>query len=451
MAESEGKVFAFLEKYLMGPMGKVASWRFVRAIMAAGMAAIPFVIVGSMFLVFNILPETFPFLQSFFDNTFFRFEALYMLANKTTIGLLALYFGFTIGYEYTKIFAEEEELNLSPLNGGLLSIFALFMTIPQLVWENGEMALVNIINEDTTIIGGWEIIDEGLARLDATGVFSAIIMAILAVQLYRLCVKKNWIIKMPEQVPEGVSRSFTALIPAFVTAFVVLILNGILVLMGTDIFKLIQIPFGFVTNLTGSWLGMMVITFILHTLWIVGIHGSTIIGGLLTPIWLNNMQANIGGANIPYAGEFQTAFILLGGAGATLGLCVFMAFLAKSKQLSVLGKTSLVPGLFNINEPILFGLPVIYNPFMAIPFFLAPMVAASIGYWALSIGIVNPIVALMPWPTPPGVGAFISTGDFMALVVALIGLVVASIIWYPFFKMYDKKLVAQEKGEDSLI
>lgn len=451
MDESESKLFGFLEKYLMGPMGKVATWRFVRAIMAAGMAAIPLVIVGSMFLVVNVLPETFTFLEGFFEATFFRFQDLYMLANQTTIGLLALYFCFTIGYEYTSIFAEEEEIDLSPLNGALLSIFAFFMTVPQLIWQNGEMSLVNTINDDAATIGGWEVTGDGISRLDATGVFTAIIMSIIAVQLYRLCVKRNWIIKMPEQVPTGVSRSFTALIPAFVIAFAVLILNGVLVLMGTDIFELIQIPFGFVTNLTGSWLGMLVITFLVHILWIVGIHGSTIVGGMLTPIWLNNMQANINGANLPYAGEFQTAYILLGGAGATLGLCIFMAFLAKSKQLSVLGKTALVPSFFNINEPILFGLPVIYNPFMAIPFFLAPMVSASIGYWAIKLGFVSPIVAMMPWPTPPGLGAFISSGDYMTIVVALICLIAASAIWYPFFKMYDQKLLAQEAGEDSLI
>lgn len=451
MEESNSKLFGFLEKYLMGPMGKVATWRFVRAIMAAGMAAIPLVIVGSMFLVLNVLPETFTFLESFFEATIFKFQGLYMLANQTTIGLLALYFCFTIGYEYTNIFAEEEEISLNPLNGALLSIFAFFMTVPQLIWENGEMNLVNTIRDGSAVIGGWEVTGDGISRLDATGVFTAIIMSIIAVQLYRLCVKRNWIIKMPEQVPEGVSRSFTALIPAFVIAFAVLVLSGILVLMGTDIFELIQIPFGFVTNLTGSWLGMLVITFLVHILWIVGIHGSTIIGGMLTPIWLNNMQANINGANLPYAGEFQTAFILLGGAGATLGLCAFMAFLAKSKQLSVLGKTALVPSFFNINEPILFGLPVIYNPFMAIPFFLAPMVSSTIGYWAIQLGFMSPIVAMMPWPTPPGLGAFISTGDYMSIVVALICLIVASLIWYPFFKMYDKKLVAQEQGEDSLI
>lgn len=450
--ENENKVFAFLEKYLMGPMGKIASFRIVRAIMAAGMASIPFVIVGSMFLVLNVLPETFTFLEGFFDNTFFRISDLYMLANKTTMGILALYFGLVIGYEYTKIFAEEEELNLNPLNGALLSLFAFFMTVPQLVIENGKMTLVHLIDEDNTIVHGWEMVADGVSRLGATGIFTAIIMSVIAVQVYRLCVKQNWVIKMPEAVPEGVSRSFTALIPAFLVAFVVLLINGILVALGTDIFKIVGIPFGFVVNLTSSWVGILIIYFLISALWIVGIHGATIISGFLTPIVLTNLQSNIDGANIPFAGEFQNAFVYMGGSGATLGLCIFIAFLAKSKQLKVLGKAALAPGIFNINEPLIFGLPIVYNPFLAIPFFLAPMVSASIGYWSIKLKIIGPVIAHLPWPTPIGAGAFLSTGgDYLAIIVALVSAIAAFIVWLPFIKMYDSKLVKQEEGEEALI
>ncbi|NBJ69546.1 MULTISPECIES: PTS cellobiose transporter subunit IIC [Clostridia] len=449
---TENKVFALLEKYLMGPMGKIASLRVVRAIMAAGMASIPFVIVGSMFLVFNVLPQTFTFLEGFYDGTFFKISDLYMLANKATMGILALYFGLVIGYEYTKIHAEEEDLNLNPLNGALLSLFAFFMTVPQLVLDNGKMSLVEKMDENNTILYGWEMVGDGVSRLGATGIFTAIIMSVVAVQLYRLCVKRNWVIKMPEAVPEGVSRSFTALIPAFLVAFTVLLINGIFIALGTDIFKIVAIPFGFVVNLTNSWLGILIIYFIIHALWLVGIHGASIVGGFLTPIVLANMQSNIDGATIPYAGEFNNAFVYIGGSGATLGLVLFIAFFAKSKQLRVLGKAAVAPGIFNINEPIIFGLPIVYNPYLALPFFLAPMAAASIGYWAIKLNMVEAIIAQMPWPTPIGAGAFISTGgDIMAVVVAVICAIVAFLIWLPFIKLYDKKLVEQEKGEEALI
>jgi len=449
---SENKVFAFLEKYLMGPMGKIASFRIVRAIMAAGMACIPFTIVGSMFLVLNVIPQTFTFLEGFWNSTFLKIGDLYMLANKETMGILALYFCLVIGYEYTKIYADEEDLDVNPLNGALLSMFAYFMAIPQLVMDDGKMVLVNIMKKDVNIFNGWEMSGDGVSRLGTTGIFTAIIMSIIAVQLYRLCVKRQWIIKMPEAVPEGVSRSFTALIPAFLVAFVILAFTGILVAFDTDIFKIIAVPFGFVVNLTSSWIGILVIYFLIHALWIVGIHGANIISAFITPIVLSNMQLNIEGANIPFAGEFQNSFVVMGGSGATLGLCVFIAFLAKSEQLRVLGKASLAPGLFNINEPLVFGLPIVYNPFLAIPFFLAPMVSASIGYWTIKLELVKPIIAQVPWPSPIGFGAFIGTaGSLMAVLVSLICGFVAFLIWFPFIKIYDKKLVEQEKGNDALI
>ena len=449
---SENKVFAFLEKYLMGPMGKIASFRIVRAIMAAGMACIPFTIVGSMFLVLNVIPQTFTFLEGFWNSTFLKIGDLYMLANKATMGILALYFCLVIGYEYTKIYADEEDLDVNPLNGALLSMFAYFMAIPQLVMDDGKMVLVNIMKKDVNISNGWEMSGDGVSRLGTTGIFTAIILSIIAVQLYRLCVRRQWIIKMPEAVPEGVSRSFTALIPAFLVAFVILAFTGILVAFDTDIFKIIAVPFGFVVNLTSSWIGILVIYFLIHALWIVGIHGANIISAFITPIVLSNMQLNIEGANIPFAGEFQNSFVVMGGSGATLGLCVFIAFLAKSEQLRVLGKASLAPGLFNINEPLVFGLPIVYNPFLAIPFFLAPMVSASIGYWTIKLELVKPIIAQVPWPSPIGFGAFIGTaGSLMAVLVSLICGFVAFLIWFPFIKIYDKKLVEQEKGNDALI
>lgn len=125
--------------------------------------------------------------------------------------------------------------------------------------------------------------------------------------------------------------------------------------------------------------------------------------------------------------------------------------MAKSKQLSVLGKASIVPALFNINEPLIFGVPIIYNPFLALPFFLAPMASASIAFFAIKLEFIKPIIAQMPWPSPIGIGAFIGTGgDIMAALVAVLCAVVSFLIWFPFAKSYDTRLVKeeQEAGEE---
>lgn len=444
--EEENKLFKLLENSLMGPLSKIAQLKIVRGIMGAGIATIPFTIVGSMFLVLNVLPETIPFLKGFFDATLFKFSDLYMLANSATMGILALYFNISLGYEYAQIIAEEEDLEMSGLNGALLSMFAFFISIPQLVFESGSVSRVTEVTEEVSIINGWEIGGDGVQRLGTVGIFTGIVMAVLAVNIYKLCVKKKWIIRLPEEVPTGVSRAFTALIPAFMVAFAVLLINGILVVLNTDIFKLIEVPFGFVTQLTNSWLGIMVIYFIVHALWLVGIHGANIIFSLLTPITLSNLAANAAGANIPLAGEFNNAFVTVGGSGATLLLTFFIAYKAHSEQLKAIGKASMIPAIFNINEPLIFGLPLIYNPFLAIPFFLAPMVSASIGYFAIKFELINPIIALLPWPSPVGVGAFIGTGgDWKAIIVAFICAITAFVIYYPFIKAYDKKLVLEEQ------
>ncbi|MCJ1978000.1 PTS cellobiose transporter subunit IIC [Pseudolactococcus paracarnosus] len=439
------KGFALLEKYLMGPMSKLATYRPVRAIMAAGLASIPFTIVGSMFLVFNIIPLAFSGLTGLFTDTFFKYTDLYMLANKCTMGILSLYFAIVIGYEYTKIY-EEEGVAVNPLNGALLSVAAFFMCIPELVYKNGAFTVLQTVTDSAKVINGWRVGGSSLDRLGTAGIFTAIIMGSLAVNLYVFCVKKNLVIKMPDAVPPGVSRSFTALIPAFVITIVTLAINGVLVALGTDIFNMISIPFGFVTNLTNSWLGMCVILFFIHALWIVGIHGANIIGAFITPITLANLETNIAGGRIPFAGEFTNSFVIMGGSGATLGLCLYLVFLAKSEQLKILGKASIVPSIFNINEPLIFGIPIVYNPYLAIPFFLAPIGAGSIAYWAIKLQFVKPIIAQVPWPSPIGLGAFIGTaGDVRAIFLALITFFVAFAIYLPFIKFYDIKLVKEEQ------
>ncbi len=364
------------------------------------------------------------------------------------MGILSLYFAVVIGYEYTKIYVEEEGLNLNPLNGGLLAVFAYFLTIPELTYSKGMILAVT----GKTTIGGWTIGGDSLTRLSTSGMFTAILMSILAVQLYRLCVKKNWVIKMPEAVPEGVARSFTALIPGFVIAFVVLLINGIFILFGTDIYKVIAIPFAFVSHITNTWLGIVVIYLLVHALWIVGIHGANIVMGLVNPILLANMAQNVDGKFIAYAGEFTNSYVTIGGSGATLLLCFYIAFRAKSDQLRMLGKAAMGPAIFNINEPLIFGLPIVYNPILTVPFILAPIVSASIGYWSVQLGLAGKAIAQTPWPTPIGIGAYVgSGGNIGAFVVAFICALAAFVIWYPFIKMYDTKLYKEEMNSAEAI
>lgn len=155
MSEQNSGAYGLLEKYVMNPLGKMSQTKFVRAIMATGIAVIPFTIVGSMFLVFNILPLAIPALEGFFNATFLRFSDLYMLANTATMGMLSIYFCAVLGYEFTKVYVDDDDIDMSPLNGALLSLFAFFMTIPQLIWADGTMTRITDISEAGQIISGW--------------------------------------------------------------------------------------------------------------------------------------------------------------------------------------------------------------------------------------------------------------------------------------------------------
>lgn len=435
-------MFEFLEKYLMGPLTKLSQYKLVRAIQSAGMASISFVTIGSLFLVLNVLPMVIPGLEGFYASTFDKVTPLYMLANVATMGVIALYFLLVIGFEYTRFIAEEEDLDLSPITGMLLSLFGFFMLVPQLV--KGPEGISKVNDAEAGIINGWAIGDAP-ARFGATGIFTAIIVCFVTINIYKFFIKRDIRIKMPDSVPEGVANSFSALIPVIVIVILFIVVNGILVSLGTDIFGLIAIPFGFVANLTGSWIGMIIIILFIQALWLVGIHGATIIGSILTPIYLYNMELNGSGSHIPLAGEFMNAFSYNGGSGATLGLVIMMAFLAKSQQLKLLGRASIVPGIFQINEPIIFGLPMVYNPNFAVPFLLSPMVSGSIAYFAISSGLVRPVIAQQPWPTPVGINGFIATGgDWKGLVLSLVCAVVNALVYYPFFKKRDNELYKEE-------
>lgn len=438
-------MFEFLEKYLMGPMAKVSAWRPVRAIVAAGRASIPFTIVGSMFLVLSVIPQAFPvsFIETIWENSIDKLSPLYLQAYNCTMGILSLYFAIVIGYEYTKIFVDEEDLNVDPVYGALLSVFAFFLTIPELVISNNTFDYLNV---DGATINGWTIGGNSLDRLSTSGMFTAVLMSILAVQLYKTCIR--WAVKMPDAVPEGVSRSFSALISAAVVAIVVLIINGVFVALGTDIYNVVAIPFGFVKNIANSWIGIVVIYLLVHALWIVGIHGANIVMGLVTPILLANMAENANGAQIAYAGEFTSSYVTMGGAGAMLLACVWLAFAARSSQLKMLGRAAMGPAIFNINEPLIFGLPVVYNPILALPFMIAPIVAATIGYWSIKLGFAAVSIMQTPWQTPIGLGAYVGSGGSIgALITALLCAVASFIIWYPFLKMYDNQLLKEESAE----
>ena len=433
---------------MMKILGKFSGSRFGRAIMGAGYSIIAFSIIGSMFLVLTVLTQviTAKGFVDFYNNTFGRFNNIYTVIYNATMGIIAIYFAGSFAYNYADIYRKEENLLLDPLNAVFLTLMGLFITVPQLVWKGGNTVFVNILKKDNVIAGGYGVSGSGLTRIGATGIFTGLIVAWLTVQIYRFCIKHNWRIKMPASVPSGVANSFTALIPGFVIAIVIALIDVILIVLGTDIFQLLFIPFSFVSNIANTWWGVLIIFFLIHFLWWFGIHGATIISSFYQAIVLSNMAANASGAHYVFAGEFSNAFVIMGGSGATLGMALWMAFASRSKQLRELGKLEAVPAVFNINEPLLFGLPIVYNVRLFVPFLLAPMTCSMVAYAAIATHLVPKIIVQQPWPIPVGLGGMMATASWQGAVLALVNAVVAFLIWYPFIKHYDNELLKKEQA-----
>lgn len=444
------KIFDSLNKYVLNPLNKLSNLKIVRAIMNASLAAVPFTIVASIFLILNNLPVIFPFAATFFKNTILKFSAFYMLGNTMALGSLALYYSLSVGYYYIEEYRISGESNLNSFTGALLSMFAFLMTIPSISWSNNmSVGISKTIDKNNQVISGISMVNGWISRFSGVGIFISIVTGIIAVQIYRICVNKKITIKMPAGVPDGVSRSFASLVPAIFVSFMMIAINTILGLMGTDLHRLLSAPFGFVKNLTGSWLGMMVILLLIHLLWVVGVHGTAIIkNSFINPILLVALSENINGHHNIFAGDFINMWVFIGGAGGTLGLVLLMTFASKSDQLRILGKTAFLPAIFNINEPVIFGAPIVYNPYLILPFIINPMILASFAYFAIKFHIVAYVNTSIAWIMPVGLGAWIGTsGNYPAAILAFVNLGISIIIYYPFFKLYDNKLIKEEENK----
>lgn len=279
-----------------------------------------------------------------------------------------------------------------------------------------------------------------------------IAVAFLSVHIYAWVNSKGWIIKMPEGVPPTVEQSFSALIPAGVTITVFCAINWAFALTPYGsafqfVFDILQAP---LLSL-GNTLGAMVIAYIfLHFFWFFGVNGGSVVGAVFNPILqtlaAENAAALVAGQPIPniISQQFQDLFATFGGCGSTLSLLIAMILFCKSKRVTELAKLSLVPGIFGINEPIVFGLPIVLNPTILIPFMLVPTINIVVSYVVMSIGLVPYCNGIqLPWTTPVIISGFLATNWAGALLQAIL-LVVGVFIYLPFIKIIDKQYLEEE-------
>lgn len=282
------------------------------------------------------------------------------------------------------------------------------------------------------------------------------IVAIYVTELTRFLKLRNIGIRLPEQVPANIKQSFDLLIPILAVIITLYPLS----LLIQEIFnqllpQAIMALFQPLISAADSLPAILLAVLICHLLWFAGIHGSAIVSGMLQAFWLTNLGLNQTelAAGLPLTHIMTEAFwnflIVIGGSGATFGL-ILLFMRSKSAHLRAMGKLSLVPSMFNINEPVIFGTPIVMNPTFFIPFILAPMVNAVVAYLAVTTNLIPHMISLVPWTSPAPIGAAWAMGwDFRVSVLVLLLMALSAVIYYPFFKVYEKQLLAQECVEST--
>ncbi|MBC6973482.1 PTS sugar transporter subunit IIC [Bacillus sp. Xin] len=419
------KFISFLENNLSSPMARLSEQRHLQAIRDGVISALPFIIVGSFFLIvaFPPLPK-----DSFISIWAAKHITSILIPYRLTMFIMSLYIAFGIGYNLAKSY------KLDALSGAQLAVCSLLLTLtPELIDKKGFML--------------------SMTNLGGHGLFVTMIVSILSVEILRFCKTKNVMIKMPEQVPPSVSRSFEALIPA---AFVIIIMSIITVVFSIDLHHLVDKLAAPLVKAGDSYFGVILPVFLITFFWSFGIHGVSVVGTVARPLWevylgKNSAAVADGASSIPFIAPepLYQWFIWIGGSGATLGLVLAMIVFGRSKYSKALSRTCIVPGIFNINEPVIFGLPIVLNPILIIPFIITPLVTATIAYTATAMGLVTATYIMPPWTLPAPIGAYLATGgDWRAVVLVFINIAISFLIYLPFFKMYDKNMIEIEKSGD---
>lgn len=434
----------FINEKLLPPVMKFVNTKAVTAIKNGMLYPIPFIVIGAVFLILGQFPIQ--GVQDYLNEI--GLGLIFMQANNASFGIMALFAVFGIAYSWVR----DEGHDAVP--AGMLAI------VVDIILQPDTVKSVTSIANPERVSTAWQVsgvIDK--AWLGGKGMIVAIIVGLLVGWSYSWFMKKGFTIKLPEQVPANVAASFTALIPGAAIVTVATAIYGIFKLgfnttMVEWIYATIQTP---LQHATDGPLGVVVVAFLPVFLWFFGVHGATIVGGIMTPLLLANNADNLAlykagkltldnGAHI-VTQAFMDQFITVTGSGMTIGLVIFMLVRAKSVQMKTLGKLEIVPALFNINEPILFGMPLVLNPLLAIPFILTPLVSGFATYAVIAMGIIPPFNGMyVPWTTPAIVSGLIVGGWQGALWQAVM-LVMTGFMYYPFARKYDKVLLAEEQGD----
>ncbi|WP_314010882.1 PTS sugar transporter subunit IIC [Pseudostreptobacillus hongkongensis] len=432
------KFMKWMEEKFVPVAAKISSQRHLVAIRDSFISILPITMVGSVAVLLNVIFRDLP--NNYGFPGFAEFMAPVISINGVvwfaSIAILSLVFVISLGYNIAKSY------NVNALAGALVAFASFIAFLPQ------EASFDTTINEATVHVTQWGYIN--LDYLGAKGLFPAMIIGIVAVVIYAKLMLKDITIKLPDSVPPAVNKAFVSIIPGVVAIYVAAIISFLVVkLTGSSLNDLIaqyiQAP---LLGLSQGAFSVVLLSFLVQLFWFFGLHGHNVLGPILDGIYQPALIANIdhiskGGTvdTLPYIwtrGSFD-AYLQLGGSGMTMALIIAILLFSKREDSRAVAKLGTPMGIFNINEPMIFGMPIVLNPLYVIPFLLAPTVGAIVAYVATVLGIVPPVYVAVPWVLPTGLYAFFATGgSVMAALIALLNLFIAFVIWTPFVLIANK-------------
>ena len=442
------------ERTLIPIANKLGNQRHLAAIRDGMVVAIPLSILGGVCLIIStppFKPETLPdwgiisdMLMGWYNWAQANKVALQLPYNMT-MALMGLFVTFAIAYHLAK------KYNMVALNASIVST-AVFLLVSSPLVSAVPTALITEGTSITDMLAGTSSFLP-MTYLDAKGIFTGILVSIGCVEIIRFMLEKDIRFKMPEGVPPAIASSFDAIMPLFVCIIIFYAVSLLIQNFSGEILpSMIMTVLAPAVSGLDSLVGICLITIIAQVFWFFGLHGASITQPIRLPFMqmylVENISAFSQGNPLThyFVQPFWSYVITLGGGGSTLGLCILL-LRSKSKELKTLGRLSIGPACFNINEPIIFGLPMVLNPLMMVPFIFVPVVNSIIAYGLMALNIVGKGVIETPWTTPAPLGAALGCMDIKAGIM-VIGLILIDIIlYYPFFKLLEKQKLAEENGD----
>ncbi len=425
-------VTEWVERKILPFADKISKQRHLKAVQNAFLTNMAFMMIGSFALIlvsppidYNQLSTSnifYGLIKGWTKFSVFAGEPLNLIYT-ITLGCLSLYVVVGITYFLSKTYTMEP-------------LIPIFLNLGSFIYLCSKLTKTGLDNQ----------------YFDGTGLFSGIIIGLLLTEFYHYLQRKNiGKISMPAGVPPALSESFNSLIPAAIILILVMFSGIFLEWFGlsfpTLIIAIVKPLIMFVDNV----FGVAFASLLTQILWWFGIH-DTAVGAVLMPIRDANFAANAAAYasgtsayHLPYiySGPYWWVFCAIGGSGATLSLAYMLLF-SKSKQLKTVGKIAAIPAIFNINEPLIFGLPIMLNPILLFPFLIAQTLNAVITYLSMSSGIVAHPFAEPGWNMFAPIAAFLATFDYKAVILVIFLILLDAVIYYPFFKAYEKELLSAE-------